>query len=59
MGYSSWGCKELDITEVTEHPCTHSRFSLVLIEWEAPVETEEQEKEYCVPIYHNLLQGPI
>ena len=45
MGYSSWGCKELDTTEVTEHPCMHSRSLLVLIDWEAPVETEEQEKE--------------
>ena len=22
-GYTPWGCKELDITEVTEHTCTH------------------------------------
>jgi len=22
-GYSSWGHKESDMTEVTEHPCTH------------------------------------
>ena len=24
-GYSSWGCKELDMTEVTEHTRTHGR----------------------------------
>ena len=27
--------------------------------WETPVETEGREKEYWVPIYHHLLQGPI
>ena len=24
-GYTPWGCIELDITEVTEHTCTHGQ----------------------------------
>ena len=27
-GYSSWGCTELDMTEVTEHPHTHPQREL-------------------------------
>ena len=27
MGYSPWGGKELDMTEVTEHACTHALYS--------------------------------
>ena len=25
VGYSPWGCKELDMTEVTEHALTHMK----------------------------------
>ena len=27
VGYSPWGCKELDMTEVTEHSCTKAHVS--------------------------------
>ena len=30
MGYSPWGCKESDMTEVTEHALTHDMLLLLL-----------------------------
>ena len=45
MGYSPWGHKESDTTEVTWHTCTHIRS----LGWEDPLEEEWQPAPIFLP----------
>ena len=42
MGYSPWDHKELDMTEVTEHACTHALIMFII--------------SFCIPIPLTSLQ---